>query len=72
MTGRDSDPQPSPDGQYVAYVHHPLDDLERADIYLVEIDSGAVTPLTATPGRFSRTPRWSSDGKKLAFYISAG
>ena len=65
--GRDSDPQPSPDGRFVAYVHHPLDDLERADIHLVEIDTGVVTPVTATPGRFSRGPRWSADSQKLAY-----
>lgn len=66
-TGRDSDPQPSPDGRWVAYVHKPLDDLGRTDITLVEITSGAITPLTATPGRFNRSPRWSPDSKSIVF-----
>ncbi len=47
-TGRDSDPQPSLDGRYVAYVHSPPDDLERADIHLVGLSDGTITPLTAT------------------------
>jgi dipeptidyl aminopeptidase/acylaminoacyl peptidase len=66
-TGRDHDPQPSPDGRYVAYVHSPPDDLERADIHLVRLSDGAILPLTATPGRFNRSPRWSPDGQRLAY-----
>ena len=66
-TGRDSDPQSSPDGRYVAYVHSPPDDLERADIHLVQLNDGAVTPLAGMPGRFTRSPRWSPDGLRIAY-----
>jgi dipeptidyl aminopeptidase/acylaminoacyl peptidase len=66
-TGRDSDPRPSPDGRFVVYVHKPLDDLGRTDIHLVELSSGSISPLIATPGRFNRSPRWSPDSQSLAF-----
>ena len=67
QTGRDSDPQPSPDGRWVAYIHRPLDDLDRADLWLVQLSDGAAMPVSAAPGRACRRPRWSPDGKRLAY-----
>ncbi len=66
-TGRDSDPQPSPDGRWLAYVHKPLSDLGRTDICLLDLQEGSIRQLTATPDRFNRSPRWSPDGRYLAF-----
>jgi len=66
-TGRDSEPQPSPDGCWVAYIHRPLDDLDRADLRLVRPGDGGMVPVSATPGRACRKPRWSPEGKQLAY-----
>ena len=65
--GHDFDPQPSPDGRRVVYVHQPLDDLVRTDLMLADLDSGGVRPLTGTPARHDVSPRWSPDGRRIAF-----
>ncbi|HLA41922.1 MAG TPA: hypothetical protein VJZ27_00710, partial [Aggregatilineales bacterium] len=67
-----SDVQLSPDGQYVAYVlgqrfkpapHTPPD----KSIYLVEVSTGKTRRLTASDTGSNESPRWSPDGKRLAF-----
>jgi dipeptidyl aminopeptidase/acylaminoacyl peptidase len=65
--GHDFNPQPSPDGRWVAYLHGPLDDLDRADIMLADLQTGTVRALTGTPGREDTTPYWSPDGRRLAY-----
>jgi dipeptidyl aminopeptidase/acylaminoacyl peptidase len=66
---RVSDPQVSPDGKLVAYA---VGDVKLEDnrvvnqIYVVSIDGGAPKQLTETKGS-SSTPRWSPDGKKIAY-----
>ncbi|MGE5624090.1 MAG: prolyl oligopeptidase family serine peptidase [Bacillota bacterium] len=64
-----SDPQISPDGKrVVVIVSHPNwdDDKNDKEIDLVDVDTGAVRPLT-----YKRTgldsPRWSPNGDRLAF-----
>lgn len=66
-----TDPQISPDGHAIAYVRQTYEimtDHPRRSIWLVDTDTGAQTPLAAGAGS-SYAPRWSHDGKRLA-YIS--
>jgi dipeptidyl aminopeptidase/acylaminoacyl peptidase len=68
-----SDPQISPDGSRVAYVRRSNDvmtDATRSTIWLIDVKTGAQTPLVASPGNHF-SPRWSPDGSRLA-YVSAG
>ncbi|HWA62894.1 MAG TPA: S9 family peptidase, partial [Caulobacteraceae bacterium] len=68
-----SDPQVRPDGGAVAYVRHAGDimtDRLRASIWLVDPATGAQSPLVVDD-RSNLSPRWSPDGKRLA-YVAAG
>ncbi|MGH7656744.1 MAG: prolyl oligopeptidase family serine peptidase, partial [Gemmatimonadales bacterium] len=69
-----SDPRPSPDGSLVAYVvsrSSIADDQISSRIFLVGGSGEEVR--TATPGGGSeRAPRWSADGRYLAFISNRG
>ena len=66
---RVGDPQISPDGKTVAYT---ITDVDKASnrgtthIYLVPI-AGGESKMLASGERSSNSPRWSPDGRKLAF-----
>ena len=63
-----SDPQTAPDGTRVAVVVTRRDvagDRDRSTVHVVDLASGERSPLTKGPG--DRSPRWSPDGRWLAF-----
>jgi len=69
-----TDPQIRPDGRVVAYVRVAYDimtDRPRRSIWLVDLDTRAHTPLAGGSGS-SHSPRWSPDGKRLAYVASEG
>jgi len=67
-----SDPRPSPDGKWVAYVLSTPDsakDKSDSDIWMISWDGSETVKLTTSPEGESR-PRWSPDGKYLTFLSS--
>jgi dipeptidyl aminopeptidase/acylaminoacyl peptidase len=67
-----SDPQVSPDGQWVAYTVSQMDqkkDSSDTDIYMVPLSGGDAIRLT-TSDRPETSPRWSPDNRHLAFLSS--
>ncbi|HEY3137704.1 MAG TPA: S9 family peptidase [Blastocatellia bacterium] len=66
---RVSDPQLSPDGRWIAYTVADTDksaNKRATQIYLISIDGGDPRQLT-NEKQSSSQPRWSPDGKRLAF-----
>ena len=68
-----SDPQVRPDGGAIAYVRASNDimtDRARSSIWLIDAASGEQRPLVAGSGNHM-SPRWSPDGKRLAYVSTA-
>jgi dipeptidyl aminopeptidase/acylaminoacyl peptidase len=69
---RISDPQVSPDGQYIAFVLRKTDleaDKGRTDLWLIGADGAGLRRLTTHPENDSN-PRWAPDGKSIYFLSS--
>ncbi|HEY4205490.1 MAG TPA: S9 family peptidase [Puia sp.] len=67
-----SDPQISPEGKWVAYTVSTIDsikDKRSSSIWMISLDGSQDLRLTNSPEGESR-PRWSPDGKYLAFLSS--
>jgi dipeptidyl aminopeptidase/acylaminoacyl peptidase len=67
-----SDPQPSPDGRWVAYTVTNAslkDNRSTARIWLANVANGEARLLTQGPGS-DWSPRWSPDGRSFAFLSS--
>ncbi len=71
-----SDPQIAPDGQYVAYVEHWIEQIEkngkqrqayRSAIYLSTEADASPRRLTYSNSGNDSAPRWSPDGREMAF-----
>jgi dipeptidyl aminopeptidase/acylaminoacyl peptidase len=69
-----SDPQRSPDGQWIAYTVSRTDvekDKRDSDLWMIKWDGKEEVRLTSSPDSES-SPRWSPDGRYLAFLAARG
>src|SRR5689334_12769092 len=68
-----ADPQISPDGSQVAYTSVSVTaKREGYDTAIWIVPTGGASPRQLTAGPHDTTPRWSLDGKRLAFTRAGG
>jgi dipeptidyl aminopeptidase/acylaminoacyl peptidase len=64
----------SPDGSELVFSRGPgtgLDDLHNTDLYLLSLSDASTRPLVVRPGH-DRAPKFSPDGKSIAFTSAGG
>src|SRR5215212_8050373 len=69
------DPQVSPDGRWIAYTVSPATpekDKRDTDLYMIGWDGADRIRLTSTADSSESKPRWSPDGRYLAFIAKRG
>lgn len=69
------DPQVSPDGKWIAYTVSTIDaekDRRDSDLWMIGWDGSERVRLTSLPDGSESAPRWSPDGRHLAFLASRG
>jgi dipeptidyl aminopeptidase/acylaminoacyl peptidase len=72
---RVTDPQLSPDGRSVAFVRTTTDvpsGARNADIWIAAADGSSPPKLLVGGEKSENTPRWSPDGRRLAFISARG
>jgi Tol biopolymer transport system component/DNA-binding winged helix-turn-helix (wHTH) protein len=59
----------SPDGRHIAFEFHPS---ERAEVYLLDVETHVSTLVSTIPGADNLAPSWSRDGRWLYFSSRRG
>ena len=65
--GDETEAAVAPDGTRIAYTFTPRADLNRSEVRVVDVASGAVRALTGTPLMHDREPTWSPDSTRIAY-----
>ena len=65
--GDEGEPAVSPDGSEVAFTFWPREDLNRSEIRVADLATGAARAVTGTPHLQDRRPAWSPDSSTIAY-----